>query len=121
MLLMIGLGVVCHLRIVDIDGLKWVYLGNNVSMVIRYGRILVGPCSIELCRDDEFVCGMGDEDGDIFWFVVDTKSGKIHKGSEFDVLCRKVGRELKVSEGNGSWVHSKLKTFLDYREVLRSR
>ena len=109
--------LLCSCNKVYISDLTWERIWHNDTVIRnKDGKIILGPGSIELWREKNFIVGMVSVDGYVESFVVDIDSGVVKKGNKLSELLKNTSINVDivddfVSYGDliGQWkTHGKL-------------
>ena len=116
-------GVLLYMRFkspsLSIGELRWVYLGDNVSVIRAQGKDLVGPGNIELHVSSNFVYGCFSHANDFVgrWFAIKRDTHETHvseKPEEIERMFRLYNADESMwSNSSGTFY----KTFQSLREA----
>ena len=71
--------------------IRWVYLGDDISVIMRHGKRLIGPGDIELHATPDFIYGLFCDEGDRYenrWFAIRRRDGKVYVGGRAEEIER---------------------------------
>jgi len=100
---------------------KWVYLGNNISVIKHNGENIIGPGNIELNISSNIIHGIVTEKESLIskWFVICMDTNKVY----IDEYADKI--EMMVVRGQGNNRNFRFgntyKTFQSYKSSLKYR
>lgn len=100
-LLVFGALYFCFRRpCIPIGGLRWIYLGENVSVIRACGKDLMGPGFIELHVSSNFVYGACSSEGELEsrWFAIGKYTRKVYAGETVDEVERLLESECPPEE-----------------------
>ncbi len=101
--------------------IRWVYLGDDISVIMRHGKRLIGPGDIELHATPDFIYGLFCNEDDWYenrWFAIRRRDGKVYvseRSEEIERMFRACGS--KASFGL-NWSGGIYRTFQSMREEL---
>ena len=101
--------------------IRWVYLGDDISVIMRHGKRLIGPGDIELHATPDFIYGLFCDEGDRYenrWFAIRRRDGKVYVGGRAEEIERVFRACGSKASFRLNWPGGIYRTFQSMREEL---
>lgn len=101
--------------------IRWVYLGDDISVIMRHGKRLIGPGDIELHATPDFIYGLFCDEGDRYenrWFAIRRRDGKVYVGGRAEEIERVFRACGSKASFRLNWPGGIYRTFQSMRKEL---
>lgn len=101
--------------------IRWVYLGDDISVIMRHGKRLIGPGDIELRATPDFIYGLSCDEGDWYenrWFAIRRRDGKVYVGGRAEEIERVFRACGSKASFRLNWPGGIYRTFQSMRKEL---
>ena len=106
---------------IGFGSIRWVYLGDDISVIMRHGKRLIGPGDIELHATPDFIYGLFCDEGDWYenrWFAIRRRDGKVYvsgRSEEIERVFRACGSKASFGLNRPGGIY---RTFQSMRKEL---